>query len=217
MMITDEQFKQHHQDFTDKKISFVEFNRYLRIYFSKIDVDYCKGRKKIKEQEFCFKDIIKFRDAMNNSKFDLLLLTGTPGTGKSYISYGLGVYALMEFDNALSVTKKTMDQVFKDRSDNYNNFVFYDSDLLIIDDFGISENEADLKLERYFLNTSISRAYDDNKKIIINTNRNIEELKEYYLSDRSLSRLNETQKIKINLEGFDLRTDEMKFKYKLER
>ncbi|MDS0527977.1 ATP-binding protein [Clostridium sp. SHJSY1] len=117
-----------------------------------------------------------------------LLLFGTPGSGKSYLSYCIAKELL---DSGYLVVYKTSDELISDlRSIRFNNDkkleeFLLDCDLLIIDDLG-AEQRNDFSTTELF--NLLNKKLLKNKKMLISTNLSLPDITKLY-SERISSRL----------------------------
>lgn len=166
--------------------------------FSTLSYDYYKGE-----------DLVAFQNAVQackdmvanfDTKKDSLLLYGTVGCGKSFLS---GCVAKELMDKGASVVYFSASQFFNTLHANnlYNTAEeLYNNDLVIIDDLGAELTNSFVTTSLFsFLNERILRG----KATIISTNLNLAELKERY-SDRIASRIIQNFKL-LKLSGPDIR------------
>lgn len=117
-----------------------------------------------------------------------ILFFGSPGTGKTFMTYCISKALL---DSGFLVVYRTSDELMRDLKDIRfnNNFELEDlllnCDLLVIDDLG-AEQVTDFSTTELF--TLLNKKLLSNKKILISTNLNLEELKQTY-AERITSRL----------------------------
>lgn len=154
--------------------------------------------------EFLMKDFIpNFSTSSDN-----LLFYGTPGSGKTFLSYCIAKELL---DRGFLVIYKTSDELIRALKDiKFNNNTYMeklliDCDLLIIDDLGSEQLNDFVATELFNL---INRKLLKKKKMIISTNFTLAELAKHY-SERISSRLlgnfklqkfySEDIRIKLNL------------------
>ncbi|WP_024615873.1 ATP-binding protein [Clostridium sp. Ade.TY] len=154
--------------------------------------------------EFVMKDFIpNFSTSSDN-----LLFYGTPGSGKTFLSYCIAKELL---DRGFLVIYKTSDELIRALKDiKFNNNTYMeklliDCDLLIIDDLGSEQLNDFVATELFNL---INRKLLKKKKMIISTNFTLAELAKHY-SERISSRLlgnfklqkfySEDIRIKLNL------------------
>lgn len=154
--------------------------------------------------EFVMKDFIpNFSTSSDN-----LLFYGTPGSGKTFLSYCIAKELL---DRGFLVIYKTSDELIRALKDiKFNNNTYMeklliDCDLLIIDDLGSEQLNDFIATELFNL---INRKLLKKKKMIISTNFTLAELAKHY-SERISSRLlgnfklqkfySEDIRIKLNL------------------
>ena len=166
--------------------------------FSTLSYEYYKGD-----------DLTAFQNAVQackelvanfDTKKDSLLLYGTVGCGKSFLS---GCVAKELMDKGASVVYFSASQFF---STLYQNNLYnaedelYNNDLVIIDDLGAELTNSFVTTSLFsFLNERILRG----KATIISTNLNLAELKERY-SDRIASRIIQNFTL-LKLSGPDIR------------
>lgn len=123
----------------------------------------------------------------SNSNINLLFF-GTPGSGKSYLSYCIAKELL---DLGHLVVYKTSDELISDlRSIRFNNDkkleeFLLDCDLLIIDDLG-AEQRNDFSTTELF--NLLNKKLLKNKKMLISTNLSLPDITKLY-SERISSRL----------------------------
>lgn len=134
--------------------------------------------------EYVLHDYIpNFSDSNTN-----LLFFGTPGSGKSYLSYCIAKELL---DLGHLVVYKTSDELISDlRSIRFNNDkkleeFLLDCDLLIIDDLG-AEQRNDFSTTELF--NLLNKKLLKNKKMLISTNLSLPDITKLY-SERISSRL----------------------------
>ena len=122
-----------------------------------------------------------------------LLLSGTTGTGKTFLSECAADYLLKEGKTVLYVSAPTMfEKIIKEKfGEQEQGFVelLYSVDLLIIDDLG-TENKTENKLAELLtiINTRSNKDKSSPHKTIISTNIPLAEIPNYY-DDRVASRL----------------------------
>lgn len=166
--------------------------------FSTLSYEYYKGDDLASFQnavQAC-KDMVANFDTKKNS----LLLYGTVGCGKSFLS---GCVAKELMDKGASVVYFSASQFFNTLHANnlYNTTEeLYNNDLVIIDDLGAELTNSFVTTSLFsFLNERILRG----NATIISTNLNLAELKERY-SDRIASRIIQNFKL-LKLSGPDIR------------
>ncbi len=154
--------------------------------------------------EFIMKDFIpNFSNSSDN-----LLFYGTPGSGKTFLSYCIAKELL---DRGFLVIYKTSDELIKAlkevrfNNNTYMEKLLIDCDLLIIDDLGSEQLNDFVATELFNL---INKKLLKKKKMIISTNFTLAELSRHY-SERISSRLlgnfklqkfySEDIRIKLNL------------------
>lgn len=154
--------------------------------------------------EFIIKEFIP--NFNNNS--DNLLFYGTPGSGKTFLSYCIAKELL---DRGFLVVYKTSDELIralknvKFNNNTYLEKLLIDCDLLIIDDLGSEQLNDFVATELFNL---INRKLLKKRKMLISTNFTLAELAKHY-SERISSRLlgnfklqkfySEDIRIKLNL------------------
>ncbi len=166
--------------------------------FSTLSYDYYKGDDLTAFQNAV--QICKEMAAHFSTQKDSLLLYGTVGCGKSFLS---GCVAKELMDKGASVVYFSATQFFNTLHQNslYNaDEELYNKDLVIIDDLGAELTNSFVTTSLFsFLNERILRR----KATIISTNLNLTELKERY-SDRIVSRIIQNFKL-CKLSGPDIR------------
>lgn len=167
-------------------------------HFGTLSYDYYQG-----EDLEAFQNAVQTcRDmvAHFNTTKDSILLYGTVGCGKSFLS---GCVAKELMDQGFSVIYFSASQFFNTLHQNslYNGCEeLYNSDLVIIDDLGAELTNSFVTTALFsFLNERILRE----KSTIISTNLSLSELKERY-SDRIASRMIQNFKL-CKLSGPDIR------------
>lgn len=159
--------------------------------FSTLSYEFYEGESLVQFQkavDFCKKMIENFDIEYNN-----LLLFGTVGTGKSFLS-GCVAKEIIEKGHSViyfsattlfdllareSFHTKSKDTLYKTHEDLYN------CDLMIIDDLGIELTNQFVSSQLFSL---LNERHIRRKSTIISTNLTIDDLRERY-SDRVLSRL----------------------------
>lgn len=117
-----------------------------------------------------------------------LLFYGTPGSGKSFLSYCIAKRLL---DSGYLVIYKTSDELINDLRDvrfNHNSRLeemLLDCDLLIIDDLG-AEQKSEFSITEFF--NLLNKKLLKNKKMLISTNLDLPAISQIY-SERIYSRL----------------------------
>jgi len=166
--------------------------------FSSLSYEYYKDEDLVAFQnavQAC-KDMVTHFDTQKDS----LLLYGTVGCGKSFLS---GCVAKELMDQGVGVVYFSAGQFFNTlRQSNFENRddQLYHYDLVIIDDLGAELTNSFVTSALFsFLNERILRK----KSTIISTNLNLNELKERY-SDRIVSRIIQNFKL-LKLSGPDIR------------
>lgn len=125
----------------------------------------------------------KFKSNTNN-----LLFYGSPGSGKSFLSYCIAKELL---DSGFLVIYKTSDELLNDLKDiriNNNKLledIIFNCDLLIIDDLG-SEQLSEFSIKELF--NLLNKKLLSNRKMIISTNLSLPSLTQVY-TERISSRL----------------------------
>lgn len=151
----------------------------------KIGTDKYSPRKNIENiLEYVLHDYIPNFNSTNTN----LLFYGTPGSGKSFLSYCIAKVLL---DSGYLVIYKTSDELITDLRDvRFNNNsklekMILDCDLLIIDDLG-AEQKSEFSITELFnlLNKKLLR----NKKMLVSTNLVLPAITQIY-SERIYSRL----------------------------
>lgn len=166
--------------------------------FSTLSYEYYKGDDLLAFQnatQACQDMVVHFHD-----RKDSLLLYGTVGCGKSFLS---GCVAKELMDKGASVAYFSASQFFHTLHQNnlYNpEDELYNYDLVIIDDLGAELTNSFVTSSLFsFLNERILRK----KSTIISTNLSLAEIKERY-SDRIASRIIQNFKL-LKLSGPDIR------------
>lgn len=167
-----------------KDCNFQNFNLNL-FESSRSDTEKFSPRTNMKNNvDFILNDFLpKFGESNDN-----LLFYGTPGSGKTFLSYCIAKELL---DRGYLVVYKTSDEVIKSlREIKFNNDIYleklmYDCDLLIIDDLG-SEQLTDFVATELF--NLINKRLLKKKSMIISTNFTLSDLAKHY-SERISSRL----------------------------
>ena len=166
--------------------------------YSTLSYEYYKGEDLAAFQNAV--QVCKNMVANFDSHKDSLLLYGTVGCGKSFLS---GCVAKELMDKGASVVYFSASQFFNTLHQNslYNTEEeLYNNDLVIIDDLGAELTNSFVTTSLFsFLNERILRG----KATIISTNLNLAELKERY-SDRIASRIIQNFKL-LKLSGPDIR------------
>ena len=174
--------------------------------FSKMSYDYYKGE-----------DLERFKKAVGHCKSMIdnfetdkknLMLYGTVGTGKSFLS-GCVARELIEkgyscvYYSAISLFENLADETFRHSSKdvlyNLNDYI-YNCDLLIIDDLG-TETTNSFVISRLF--AIINERILNKKATVISTNLSLEEIRDRY-GDRVFSRLVNSYTA-LRLSGTDIR------------
>lgn len=163
--------------------------------FSKFDINLFSPNKKLNEKYSPKENMQIILDRLLNSyipKFNShnenILFFGSPGTGKTFLTYCISKALL---DNGFLVIYRTSEELMRDLKDVRfnNNYVLEDllinCDLLVIDDLG-AEQITDFSTSELF--TLLNKKILTNKKMLISTNLNLEELKKSY-AERITSRL----------------------------
>lgn len=174
--------------------------------FDKLSYKFYKGEDLERFQKAvteCKNFIDDFKESGKN-----ILLYGTVGTGKSFLS---GCVAKSLIDNGYSViyysaislfealAKETFHSDSKDDLYNLNEYL-YNCDLLIIDDLGTETTNSFTASQLFKL---INERNLRNKSVIISTNLSLEEIRDRY-SDRVFSRLVKSYTA-LRLSGTDIR------------
>lgn len=186
-------------------------------YNGKMD-DY-DNRMAIKEQQEGkgFNNIKKFKETIDKDCFSSLILSGSTGTGKTYIADRIAIGTLLRDDNRLPVNR--VNNVIKKFRGNYSNWEGFGKSLIVIDDIGRGNiASSDEKLEIEILKKIIHDANETKSKLIITTNLKPETLKREYMADKATkSRMQGDNHIQAIFTGYDLRSDKMQAEYKLNK
>lgn len=140
-----------------------------------------------------------------------LLMTGVPGLGKTFLSNCIANEILnkgrtVHYTRATALFSSYEDYRFgRKRNIEFDYDKTYNSDLLIIDDLG-TENLTKTGLS--FLFDLMNERIDRGKKMIINTNLNMNEMSKTYTS-RITSRIYESFKI-LHFRGEDIRIKKLR-------
>ena len=186
-------------------LSSQNFDTFDFIYYSdKIDKEHKESPKQ--NMQNIYKTCLDFSKNFDKS-FRNLLFTGTTGLGKTFLSSCIAKDLL---DKGKTVYYQTAFKIFDlleeyqfNKSTNFNKEdlnMLFDTDLLIIDDLGAEFINSYTKSE--FFNIINSRILN-NKKTIISTNFNMNELLSMY-SERVASRIVENYEI-LDFFGDDIR------------
>ncbi|MCQ2523847.1 MAG: ATP-binding protein [Lachnospiraceae bacterium] len=175
--------------------------------FSTLSHEYYSGDDLLrftKAEEVCHNMVDDFKDKSTN-----LLLFGTVGTGKSFLSgcvaheliqrgYSVIYYsAIGLFDN---LAKNTFGKTNRDELYNLHESL-YNCDLLIVDDLGTEVSNSFVSSELF---SCINERSLRKKSTIISTNLSLEEIRDRY-SDRVFSRFVSGYSV-LKLTGPDIRT-----------
>jgi DNA replication protein DnaC len=174
--------------------------------FSKLTYDFHSGEDLNKLRtavEVCKKFIVNFDEEYSN-----LVLCGTVGTGKSFLSCCIAHDLLESYHSVIYLSsialfdilaKKQFSSDFEEREESNKNL--YECDLLIIDDLGTELTNSFVASALFGL---INERHLRRKSTIISTNLDLPDIREKY-SDRVLSRLTGSYTF-LNLTGRDMRT-----------
>lgn len=148
-----------------------------------------------------------------------LLLYGTPGNGKTYLSNCIANKLLSKFIPVICVGINSLLSRFKETYCNYGKEAeegiiraLSNADLLVLDDLG---SEQDTEWSRSRIYNIIDSRYRNGLPIIISTNKTINELKNMY-HERTIDRLLEmctpieNKKPSIRQENSKVKTDKLK-------
>lgn len=151
----------------------------------------------------------KFIDNASTTKYDVVLLVGNTGVGKTHLMECMTTHAI---DKCLTVKYSTAfnfnQDMLKYHCSNIDDkeaimYPYLDSELLFIDDLG-SENQIKNVTNEY-LYLVINERMQQHKKTIISTNLDMKQIQDVY-GERIFSRLmHKQQSLKINFTGNDLR------------
>ncbi len=151
----------------------------------------------------------KFVDNLHTTKYDIVLLIGDTGVGKTHLLECMTTHAI---DNGLTVKYSTAFNFNQDMLKYHCSDVedkdaimypYLDSEILFIDDLG-SENQIKNVTNEY-LYLVINERMQQHKKTVITTNLNMKQIQDVY-GERIFSRLmHKKQSLKINFAGDDLR------------
>lgn len=163
--------------------------------FSKFDINVFSPIKKLNEKYSPRENMQIIIDRIVNGyipKFsshnENILFFGSPGTGKTFLTYCISKTLL---DSGFLVVYRTSEELMRDLKDiRFNNNyeledLLINCDLLVIDDLG-AEQITDFSTTELF--TLLNKKILTNKKMLISTNLNLEELKQSY-AERITSRL----------------------------
>ena len=158
--------------------------------------------------------INEFVGAFPKTKKDIIFITGSTGTGKTFASEVIASELIKKCFYVNVVTAFQMNNIFLeyhkdfDKSTSHKLSPLIDVDLLVIDDLGTEPIFRNVTQEYLYL--IISERLRKRRKTIITTNLSPNEFIDRY-GERIYSRVfDKSKSLLINLAGLDLRTDKAK-------
>ena len=151
----------------------------------------------------------RFIDNINTTQYDVILMSGDTGVGKTHLIECMTTYAI---DKCLTVKYSTAFNFNQDmlkyhcasiEDKDAIMYPYLNSDILFIDDLG-SENQIKNVTNEY-LYLILNERMQQHKKTVISTNLDMKQIQDVY-GERIFSRLmHKKQSAKINFTGVDLR------------
>lgn len=184
--------------------------------FDKFSLDFYSSRKKegsnISDREkmkSVLKSCVYFCENFDKDEKNILMM-GKTGLGKTFLSNCIAREILNRGKTVIYIRATTLFSNYEDYrfgrlKEDFDFEKLYGCDLLIIDDLG-SENLTKSSLSFFF--DLLNERIDRNKKIIINTNFNMQEISKAY-STRITSRMYEHFEL-LNFVGEDIRIQKLK-------
>lgn len=162
-----------------------------------------------KKVKLIYDKMKKFIEEIDATIYDIVLLMGYTGVGKTYLmqcmmSYALSMCKQVKFVTAFNFNQDMLKYhcaSIEEKSVIMEDYL--DAEILFIDDLG-TENKIN-NITNEYLYSVISDRLAKHKKTIISTNLDFEKIQKGY-GERIFSRLmHKKQSLKINFEGCDLR------------
>ena len=180
------------------------------VTFENFNTDICKNPKHAKELSKLKDKLVEWSKKFPNVKKKNIIISGTPGGGKTYLTQCLANEMLKQKCSVCFVSAFDMNNMFLkyhttfDISKNSYLDPLINSDLLFIDDLGTEPITKNVTLNYLFLVLSERERFG--KPMIVSTNLRAEDILNRY-NERIYSRLtNKMQSFFVFIEGEDLRT-----------
>ena len=178
--------------------------------FDTFDTSICKDKNHAKTLDKLKNILVKWSNNFPNVKSKNIVISGTPGGGKTYITHCLANEMLKKDAFVCFVSAFDMNNMFLKYHTTFNatkNDYFtplVESDILFIDDLGTEPIMQNVTLNYLFLVLSERERFG--KPIIVSTNLRPEDILDRY-GERIYSRLtNKMNSMFVFVEGVDLRT-----------
>lgn len=162
-----------------------------------------------KKVKLIYDKMKNFIENLDTTVYDIVLLMGYTGVGKTYLMQCMMTYAVSLCKQVKFVTAFNFNQdmlKYHCASLDEKSIIMEDylnAEILFIDDLG-TENKIN-NITNEYLYSVISDRLEKHKKTVISTNLNFEKIQKGY-GDRIFSRLmHKKQGLRINFEGCDLR------------
>ena len=178
--------------------------------FEKFDTKICKNEKHAETLEKLKNKLVEWSEKYPNVKKNNILLSGTPGGGKTFLTQCLANEMIKKGYSVCFVSAYEMNNMFLKYHTTFNNHKYsyiaplIESDFLFVDDLGTEPIMKNVTLNNLFVVLSERERFA--RPMIVSTNLLPEHILDRY-GERIYSRLNnKLSSLVFFLEGDDLRT-----------
>ena len=196
------------RELSKKLIEFSGFNKTKLPTFDEINYDLIPEKKQKENMQKIVALLKKFCQKINQTRIDMVLLSGAVGVGKTYLMECVvselienGIFVL--YQTAFAMNQKLLKIHCGSMEEKELLNEYLNCDLLCIDDLGTENIIKNVTIE--YLYSILNERMINNKKTIITTNLNIYQLNERY-GERICSRMVDSSKcLKVDIQGVDIR------------